>query len=165
MYPSRHELFKITKKHWSRLRQRFVHRFGPIQYIQTWEITQKGEPHCNVLISCQPLHAAVLDNHREVKWKWLEPAVVKWGFGRICYLEAMKSHTRMAGYLTKLAKELTGAGVKCQVPVSAPRHFRRLRASQGLLPPRYKDEESTGMIVKQPLKEKPCTVPTYGVEC
>ena len=57
----------------------------------------------------------------------------------------------MAGYLTKLARELTGAGVKSQVPVNAPRHFRRIRASAKLLPPRKKNPDITGILHKMPL--------------
>jgi hypothetical protein len=59
----------------------------------------------------------------------------------------------MAGYLVKLTRELTGAGPKNQIPVNAPRHFRRLRASKGLLPPRKKNDHVTGALVKIPIDE------------
>jgi hypothetical protein len=44
----------------------------------------------------------------------------------------------MAGYLVKLARELVGADNKSQIPWDAPPHFRRLRATRGLLPPVHK---------------------------
>jgi hypothetical protein len=92
--------------------------------------------------------------------------IVRSHFGKISYCEAMKDGTRMAGYLTKLAKELTGAGVKHQVPVNAPRHFRRIRASIGLLPPRYKDPEITGRLIRGTSPPSPHSSRdwTYGVE-
>jgi hypothetical protein len=64
----------------------------------------------------------------------------------------MREANAMAGYLVKLARELTGAAVKDQVPVNAPSHFRRLRASQGLLPPPYKNPEITGALHLEPLE-------------
>lgn len=73
-------------------------------------------------------------------WKaWLEREAERAGFGRITWAEllAPRSLGSMAGYLVKLARELTGGAQKRgdQTPLSAPRGFRRLRASQGMLPP------------------------------
>jgi hypothetical protein len=48
--------------------------------------------------------------------------------------------------LDRKAGELTRADVKDQTPLSAPRGFRRLRASQGLLPPRWGPGELTGAL-------------------
>lgn len=73
-------------------------------------------------------------------WKaWLEREAERAGFGRITWAEllAPRSLGSMAGYLVKLARELTGGASKGgdQTPLSAPRGFRRIRASVGMLPP------------------------------
>jgi hypothetical protein len=64
----------------------------------------------------------------------------------------------MAGYLVKLAKELTGAQAKKgdQAPLHAPRHFRRIRASRGLLPAQAKGAgEWTGALVRGRIVREP----------
>jgi hypothetical protein len=60
----------------------------------------------------------------------------------------------MAHYLAKVAQEFTSSATKPgdQRPFEAPAHFRRIRASKGLLPPRRRvkwtmhTDESTGEI-------------------
>ena len=72
------------------------------------------------------------------KWRQdLKKLAVKAGFGEVLWVEPVRDSEAMAGYMTKLSRELTGASRKDQVPVNAPRHFRRLRASRGLLPSAY----------------------------
>jgi hypothetical protein len=69
------------------------------------------------------------------------------GFGWRCWGEQLSGKSEaIAGYLTKLSRELTGAGPKGQIPIDAPRHFRRLRASRKTLPPRRKSDW-TGRLV------------------
>ncbi len=148
-------LFRWGVKHWSKLRKRIVYEFDAIKYIQTWEVHKSGKPHVNVLISNQALYNACLSNHRWVKQKWLEPALVETGWGPISWLSPKDNVEQMAAYLTKLARELTGAGVKDQVPMNAPRHFRRIRASRNTLPKRHKDPTLTGKLVEMPIAEKP----------
>jgi len=56
----------------------------------------------------------------------------------------------MAAYTVKLAGEM---GKACQVPLNAPRHYRRLRASHGLLPPRPKNPDITGRLTRKEVEE------------
>lgn len=156
-------LFRFGYTAWSRLRKRLERECGKINYIQTWEIHKSKYPHCHTVISNENVHrhAEACDLWERVygnvgePWKrnWLEPKVEKCGFGTICHLAPVRGGAEMAGYLVKLARELTGAGVKNQIPVNAPRHFRRLRASKGLLPKRHKNEHVTGALVKMPIDE------------
>lgn len=149
------ELFRLGVRHWYSLRKRIEAEYGKLRYIQTWEIQRNGTPHTNVLIHCPSFFYAVRYQERKLKRGWLLDQVLASGFGKEYWCEAMKSPSRMAGYLTKLARELTGAGVKSQVPVTAPRHFRRLRASVRLLPPRHRNADIAGRLVKQPIPESP----------
>lgn len=155
-YPKREwplvsQLFRFGVVSWARMRKRIQREFGSFKYIQTWEVHKSGYPHVNVVVSNQALHAAAEATPTIIKQEWLEPALVECGFGKISHLEPMKDGTRMAGYLVKMAKELTGATVKNQIPVNAPKGFRRLRASKGLLEPRHRPGEYTGRIVPCPL--------------
>lgn len=71
------------------------------------------------------------------------------GFGFRTWVEPLRpgAELTLAGYLTKLSRELTGAGFKDQVPVNAPPHFRRLRASRKLLPKPFHRKGWTGILV------------------
>ena len=92
-------------------------------------------------------------------WKaWLEREAERAGFGRISWAEllAPRSLGSMAGYLVKLARELTASGAKKgdQTPLSAPRGFRRIRASVGMLPPAPAGSgEFSGMLSPTPWNE------------
>jgi len=104
----------------------------------------------NVVISNRRLHDEVTRDRFGVKKDTIDPMCADVGFGFCKWLEPLRSQEAMAGYITKLGLELTGAHHKNQVPVNAPRHFRRIRASRGLLPKRTKDETITGQLFKVP---------------
>lgn len=155
---------------WSALRLRLRRLHGHIDYVQTWECTRRGTLHLNVALHWKGLakqmftktytlerrgkphlvSAAVLQWRR----KELGPLAVGCGFGKVCWAELVRPGTSRAysAYLTKRAAELVGAGKEYQIPVDAPAHFRRLRASRGLLPKPYKSG-LTGRLVFLPLPE------------
>ncbi len=86
---------------------------------------------------------------------------VEVGFGYVINVETVRDNVQMAGYITKLSrqlsalpKEMTGASVKDQTPMMAPKHFRRIRASRGLLPPTLSHGgEWTGRIIMKSIDE------------
>lgn len=106
---------------------------------------------------------------RVPRWRswWLSQAQ-ECGFGRVGWVERLWTGDRgrdardgLAAYMVKLAhglgvegaersgelaRELVYAGAKDQTPLSAPRNFRRLRTSQGLLPPRWRGGDWTGAL-------------------
>lgn len=145
-YPDVQKLFRWGLQHWAKLRKRTQRRFGKYKYIQTWETTRKGWPHCHMVVSnanlyheCGPdpinnFHRLMMDAAREC------------GFGKNGWCEPFTDHGLFAGYLVKLAKELTGQGKEYQIPTEAPPHFRRIRASRGLLPPVRKNPDYTGEL-------------------
>lgn len=136
---------------WDKMRKRITRKFGPFKYIQTWEAHKSGWPHIHLAVSNATLFH-LCTGKPEVDFQVLLGShAVDCGFGREGWLEPLKSKTAFAGYLTKLANELTGGGKEYQVPVKAPMHFRRLRASVGLLPPRFKNEDMTGMLKRIPM--------------
>ncbi len=136
---------------WSRLRKRITRKFGMVKYIQTWERHQKGGAHVNVLASCWGLFQAVQHDWRRVRNSWLEPNAVACGFGMRTWIENMRGGgVEVAGYLTKLSRELTCSSPKSQTPLDAAKHFRRLRASRGVLPPPWKSE-MTGKLWMCPI--------------
>lgn len=152
------ELFRFGLVSWSRLRKRLKTEIGDFGYIQTWEVHRDKYPHVNIaLTNLHALRYSRQDSRMKDSWKqtWLEPNAMACGFGGICCHKPIRDEVGMAGYLTKLSMELTGAAKKDQVPVNAPRHFRRLRASRGMLPPRAKSEEYTGKLVRERLPVEP----------
>lgn len=102
--------------------------------------------------------AAVLKDKKSWHRRVLVPMCVDVGFGRRVFVQPLAddSDERMSGYFVKLARELTGAGGKSQIPFDAPPHFRRLRASPGLLEPVHHGD-NTGYLVCRPMSE--CDTP------
>jgi len=145
-WPNTSDLFKFGVVSWSRLRKRLQRKFGKIEYIQTWEIHKSGYPHVNIAISNHSLYLLAESDFFRTKRDILDPMGKEVGFGHWTWFEALKSPEGYSGYILKKAAELTGANAKDQTPINAPRHFRRLRASQKLLPPRFRDDTITGRL-------------------
>ncbi len=157
-YPARQwpditALFRFGVVSWARLRKRLTREFGPILYIQTWEIHKSGYPHVNVVVANRKMQDAAAKEENFDDPAFLKIAAEPCGFGWKCYAEPIRGQERMAGYLTKLGLELTGQARKDQTPVNAPRHFRRIRASRGLLPKRLKNPDITGQLFKMPAEQ------------
>ncbi len=75
------------------------------------------------------------------------------GWGRQSTIEAARDPEAVAGYVVKLAgchDFSVGELAKItQAPLNAPLRFRRLRSGKGFLPPRQKDQEVTGVLVRR----------------
>jgi hypothetical protein len=139
-----------------------------IEYATVWERHASGWPHAHMVLRHPALEAVVRGGgtvgffrNRTGRrcpisgWAklWLVPAAVSSGFGPVLDLQrADASPGGLASYFAKLASEV--AGVKAyQQPTNAPKGFRRLRASRGLLPPRSKgDGETTGGMHREPVE-------------
>lgn len=76
------------------------------------------------------------------------------GFGRQSTAEGARSRDALIGYITKLAGHDMGQSTAelakiTQAPTKAPERFRRLRAGKCFLPPRRKDPNVTGTLVRR----------------
>lgn len=168
--------FRVGGLLWDkRLRRRLEREHGRLEYVQTWEQHRSGFPHVNILLRSP----ALLDRVRELGierrtakgphgerralfplWRRdLARLAPECGFGLRVWAELIEPESAqgMAAYLAKhaLASELTRAHTKHgdQRPKEAPRHFRRVRSSRGLLPPRKTSSgQWTGFLVKQPVE-------------
>lgn len=137
---------------WSKLRKRAVRAFGSLKYIQTWERHARGGYHLNLTVSSRKVFCSVEAAVDPSRWQWLRTNAEACGFGYVCWAEPMRRNSdALAGYLVKLSRELTGAGMKSQIPIDAPPHFRRIRASAKTLPPPHKSD-FTGRMVFAPLE-------------
>lgn len=106
---------------------------------------------------------------RKVLRSWATAA----GYGKVIWLEPIYDRAGIAGYFQKLSdlligdesrrtkvdfvKEITGNAVKGEVRTQtpdhdAPKNFRRLRPSHGLLPPVLKNGDWTGEMVQKALE-------------
>lgn len=151
-WPSETLQAKAGVECWAKLRKRLTREFGTFQYVQTWERHRKRGFHAHVAITSLSIFQEASQLPDPSAWAWLTYHAAESGFGKRCWADPLeKRGGAFAGYLTKLSRELTGAGPKSQVPTQAPPHFRRLRASRGLLPPCHKSEY-TGHLVKCPLE-------------
>lgn len=169
IYRNRWEAYRDAGECWDHGLRRSIERaFGRVEYLQTWERHRSGWPHLNVILTGDGIRAAV-ERYGTTKRRarrsgrvclfspgfrqWLLARAIRAGFGRgSLWTEVLDPEVcgdRMAAYLLKLAKELTGAAEKKgdQSPIDAPRHFRRIRASRGLLPKSESSGEWTGKLI------------------
>ena len=89
------------------------------------------------------------------RWEWLETNARQCGFGSICFAQVADNSDAIAGYIVKTAAggSLAVAGEitkSSQLPVNAPQGFRRIRASVGFLPPKFKSPTKTGAMIFAP---------------
>ncbi len=138
-----------------RLREQIRKHFGVTDYVLTWEITKKDRPHANVLIDAERLWRFV---DASGGWTWkkdrtrfrregrlcrfskpLRDLLQQWaidaGFGdkRFWCEVAMPEDDALAGYVSKLALEMSGSVQKKQAPINRPKGFRRYTYSFELL--------------------------------
>jgi len=147
-------VFRKTLRCWSKLRKRLTRQYGKLLYIQTWEIHRSGWPHCHIAASNQSIHANYYHHPKTTFNHLIRKHARASGFGGQGWCEPIRDQEAMAGYLAKLCRELTGTGKAYQIPINAPKNFRRLRASVRLLPPCLRDEDLTGILHLFPLPEQ-----------
>lgn len=149
--------------------RRFAKKVGwaPIksEWIQVVETHKSGWPHVNVLIVHAELAAYVRadvdarlasgmsDTASRLMNGELKAMALAAGFGTRSTIEPVRSKGALAGYITKIAAhqpEMLGELSKLtQTPVNAPQHFRRYRSGKGFLPPRKKNPNWTGTLVRR----------------
>jgi hypothetical protein len=152
-----------------KLRKRMAREFGPFVYVQTWErhVRASAFPHMNLIVSGEGLRAAVEEagtewrfdpraGHGTGAWcnfthlrKWFARAVPQCGFGKRVWAQVLDDAPSMAAYLAKATEDMSAARWKDgdQTTIGAPRKFRRLRASRGLLPKVETDPFLEGLVV------------------
>lgn len=146
VWPDRMRLFTLSVHHWSALRKRLVREYKEIKYIQTWEQHVSGYLHVHIAISNREIWALCGPDKKKNFYDNFQGDAVECGFGKRGTIDAIRSKVAMSGYLNKKAEELVDGSVKGQLPLDAPPHFRRLRASVRLLPPIIRDEDVTGEL-------------------
>ena len=143
--------FRESNKCWALLQDRLKYAFGSFAYVCSVEQHKKGWPHFHIAIQNERIAAAcALDGWRKFRREWLKPNAQAVGFGMICHIEPARDNDAIAGYIVKCAGNpvaLPGELVKeSQLPVNAPKGFRRIRASKGFLPPKIKNEKLSGCL-------------------
>jgi len=138
---------------WDKFRKRFEREFGKFQYIVLCEKHGDGWPHINILIRNEKFaEKCAGDGWKSVRKSWVKPHSIECGFGKISWVEPVRDETAMAGYCVKLMKTVGEISKLNQAPVNAPKNFRRLRSSRGLLPPPHKNPNITGWLEMEPFE-------------
>ena len=139
---------------WNKFRCRFSRNFGKFSYIVLIEQHGDGYPHVNVLIKNDLFYESCRDeNWKDLRKNWLDKNVMESGFGWKYWVEPMRSKEAISGYFVKLIGQMSAEFTKpSQIPISAPKGFRRLRASKGLLARAFKDYTLTGELIKASVK-------------
>jgi len=129
------------------------------------EAHRSGWPHVNLMLYSPEL-AAALESARIAQLECGATAresvllcdellrhAKETGWGPQSTAERARSRDAVTGYITKLSGEAAQTAGELskitQTPLSAPQGFRRLRAGKGFLPPRHKNPEWTGTVVRR----------------
>lgn len=172
-WPDWRDQYRCSGPYWSALRNRLQREFGRFRYIQTWERHESGGIHVNVVIDSQSFashcYRALKKPFKQERWfnDWLEYHAGCVGFGWVHWAQPLRvgENSGLARYLVKLANELIGHGKSHQVPFDAPKHFRRIRASQNTLPKKL-PSSYTGRLVMLPFPGEETKPPVQsGEEC
>lgn len=143
-----HEIYKKIGKCFQNLRQWIKRNYSsdgaPLKYIFLGEQHRDGWPHVNVLIHLPEFQAAAEENWKRLRSKVRAHAMAT-GWGKVFWLEPVRSNEMIAGYFVKLCQEVSKT---LQAPMAAPKKFRRLRASRGTLEPISKSEDYTGELIQ-----------------
>lgn len=136
---------------WKRLVLRLERRYGgKVEYVSTIEAHKSGYPHYNFVIENKGIYDAV-EKHIRLVERQLKRDALGCGFSWKSYVEPLQDFEAMSGYLVKLSNELVKSS---QIPVNAPKHFRRIRSSRGFLPAVHKHDGTwTGKVVFHPVDE------------
>ncbi|MCK4792280.1 MAG: hypothetical protein KAV87_51600 [Desulfobacteraceae bacterium] len=146
------DIYALITRGMQSFRQWLTRQYGKHDYIILVEQHKDGFPHVNMLIHNTALHLATAEQFRATR-RDARKAAIRSGFGKVFWIDNvdMSKSENMAGYLAKLGADAQDVGKVAgelgkvsQVPLAAPKRFRRLRASRGLLPKKYKNEEITG---------------------
>jgi hypothetical protein len=144
-------------------------RRGWDERLRAWysvvEAHKRGWPHVNIVAYAPSLarelsiskSARLADGASErestlIQGRLLEH-VMACGWGRQSTAEKVRDSAALAAYGVKLAGEhdqTIGELAKVtQAPTNAPARFRRLRSAKGFLPPRRRDPDITGALVRR----------------
>jgi hypothetical protein len=134
-------------------------------WIAVCEAHRSGWPHVNLMLHAPGLARQIATEQAELASKGATPrqatllrgelldhaTTVGWGVQSTC--EPARDKNAVAGYVVKLAKNhdaSVGEVAKItQAPLNAPERFRRLRSARGFLPPRRRNPEVTGALVRR----------------
>ncbi|HEU4582562.1 MAG TPA: hypothetical protein VFS67_30105 [Polyangiaceae bacterium] len=141
------------------------------EWVSTVEAHRSGVPHINFMIRSADLAAFLRQDNESRRPACesdvnatlirgeLKPHLLACGFGWRSTAEALRLNVRpqegvsvLAGYITKIActadQTLGELAKRTQVPMMAPKNFRRLRSGKGFLPLRRKGE-LTGALIRR----------------
>jgi hypothetical protein len=158
----------MTQKYLKRLR-RLCQRRGWTNFGSKWaqvvECHKTGWPHVNILVHCPELAAELRrdndqrrangqsENGARLLAGELRDHATESGWGAHSSAEQVRSTGKMANYLVDIAKHghehAHELAKLTQLPLNAPRHFRRLRSGKEFLPPVRKNKEWTGALVRR----------------
>jgi hypothetical protein len=162
------------QKRWRRLLEKLGHEDFKNKWVSVVEAHASGVPHLNVLIHSPALAREAakfagyrmgagatkrLGEHMLIGGDWLEH-VTDVGFGERSTWdvvrndqEAKQSRDRLFSYLVEVAKRVHTThrelAKRTQLPLVAPKGFRRVRSGVGFLPKKRKNPDISGTIVRR----------------
>lgn len=148
---TRKRMYAQLSSAWALFRKRVHRRYTYENFVLCVEMSERqGVPHIHAMVQSKELYSAVSCYGEKVIHRWIKRVAMESGFGFKCHLSNARDRDAVSGYFVKAAgmsAELSDAGSKGQLPVDAPKGFRRIRASKGFIVPKLKSEKWTGELV------------------
>ena len=131
--------------------------YGKIVGVQAVEQHKSGYPHLNFVFKFDEVHGIDKEFIHSFLKRFLTPEAVKCGFGRKTSADLIGEGEvdKVLSYVSKTGLSIISGETnkQSQVPMEAPKGFRRLRSIRGFLKEKKRESEYTGGIVKSSLEE------------
>ena len=145
------DAYKAISTQTNKLVKRLEREYGKIVGVIAIEQHANGWPHVNLVFKFKEGFVMDAEFVSSFEKRWLIPNAVACGFGKMNTASLVKDEevTRVLSYVSKTGLNIVGEINKAsQIPINAPKGFRRLRSIRGFLVNLKKEAEYTGEIVK-----------------
>jgi hypothetical protein len=145
------DAYRAISQQTNKLIKRLEREFGKIVGVVAVEQHANGWPHVNLVFKFQDGILMDAEWVKKFEKRWLVPNAIACGFGKMNSAALIKEGEmeKVLSYVSKTGLSIAGELNKdSQIPMSAPKGFRRIRSIRGFLVSLKKESEYTGEIVK-----------------
>jgi hypothetical protein len=160
--------YKSISKFSNALIKKIERAYGKIIGVQAVEQHRNGYPHVNFVFKFQDIHGIDKEFVNSFLKRFLTPEAVKCGFGRMISADLVieGEMDKVLSYVSKTGLSIISGETNkdSQVPMEAPKGFRRLRSIRNFLKEEKRESEYTGGIIKSSVENIATSKESSGQE-
>jgi hypothetical protein len=160
--------YKSISKFSNALIKKIERAYGKIIGVQAVEQHRNGYPHVNFVFKFQDIHGIDKEFVNSFLKRFLTPEAVKCGFGRMISADLVieGEMDKVLSYVSKTGLSIISGETNkdSQVPMEAPKGFRRLRSIRNFLKEAKRESEYTGGIIKSSVENIATSKESSGQE-